>query len=89
MYRFNEGVFNSALGPGDTRFETSDELSRLNADIDVLKQRIANQISQIQELTWEAQDSRAAKETLNEMRETIRTWYAQRDLLNKIVRVES
>ncbi|UVF22212.1 hypothetical protein HPT29_026330 (plasmid) [Microvirga terrae] len=89
MFRFNEGVFDSALGPDDIRFETSDELSRLNADIEVLKQRIANQISHIQELTWEAQDSRAAKETLNEMRETIRTWYAQRDLLNKFVHVES
>jgi hypothetical protein len=89
MFRLNDGISGPLLGSDDIQFETRDELARLNADIASLKQRIANQISHIQELTWEAQDAASAKKTLDEMRQTIRTWYAQRDLLNKLLRVES
>jgi hypothetical protein len=89
MFKLNEGLSGPVLGSDDVQFETRDELSRLTADIQSLKQRIANQISHVQELTWEAQDSTSAKKTLDEMRETLREWYAERDLLNKLLRGES
>jgi septal ring factor EnvC (AmiA/AmiB activator) len=89
MFRLNEGIAGPVLGSDDIQSETSEELSRLNADMASLKRQIANQISHIQELTWEAQDAAAAKKTLDQMRETIRTWHAQRDLLSKLLRVES
>jgi hypothetical protein len=89
MFRLNEGISGPVLGSDDVQFETRDELSRLTADIQSLKQRIANQISHVQELTWEAQDPTSAKKTLDEMRETLRDWYAERDLLNKLLRGES
>jgi hypothetical protein len=89
MFKLNEGLSGPVLGSDDVQFETRDELSRLTADIQSLKQRIANQIIHVQELTWEAQDSTSAKKTLDEMRETLREWYAERDLLNKLLRGES
>ncbi len=89
MFRLNEDISGPVLGTDDVKFRTRDELSRLNADIESLKQRIANQISHIQELTWEAHESTSAKKTLDEMRGTIRDWYAERDLLNKLLRGES
>jgi hypothetical protein len=89
MFKLNEGLSGPVLGSDDVRCETRDELYRLNADIRCLKQRIANQISHIQELTWEAQDSTSAQKALDEMRETLGDWYAERDLLNKLLRGES
>jgi hypothetical protein len=89
MFRLNEDISVPFPRTEDVQFGTRDELSRLNADIESLKQRIANQISHIQELTWEAQDSTSAKKALDEMRETLRDWYAERDLLNKLLHGES
>jgi deoxyadenosine/deoxycytidine kinase len=89
MLRLDEDISGSFPGTEDVQFGTREVLSRLDADIESLKQRIANQVSHIRELTWEAQDSASAKKTLHEMRGAIRDWYAERDLPNKLLRGES
>jgi hypothetical protein len=89
MFKLNESIVSHVLGQDDTQFDRREELSRLNGDIASLKQRITNQISLFQEMTCETEDSVSAKKTLDEMQETIRDWYAYRDLLAKILSVRS
>ena len=84
MVKLNESIVSHVLGQGDTQFDKREELSRLNGDIASLKQRITSQISLIQEMAPEDKDSVSAKKTLDEMQETIRDWYAYRDLLAKL-----
>jgi hypothetical protein len=79
-----EDLNGQTLRPNGTALNQHEELSRLTVDINALKQRISDQITLIQELAWEAQDTASANEALHEMQETLRDWYAHRDLLVKL-----
>jgi len=61
-----------------------EELRGLTHDTADLKRRISDQITFIQELAWEAQDTAPLKESLNELHGTLRDWYAHRDLLLRL-----
>jgi chromosome condensin MukBEF ATPase and DNA-binding subunit MukB len=80
MLRLEEGPLGHTLRANGTAFNQQEELRRLTHDIADLKRRISDQITLIQELAWEAQDTVSVKEALNEMQETLRDWYAHRDL---------
>jgi hypothetical protein len=79
-----EDLNGQTLRANGSAFNQHEELSRLTVDIADLKQRISDQITLIQEQAWEAQDTASAKEALHEMQETLRDWYAHRDLLVKL-----
>jgi hypothetical protein len=84
MLKLEEDLLGQTLTANGSLLNQREELSRLTVDIDDLKQRISDQITLIQELAWEAQDTASAKEALHEMQESLRDWYAHRDLLVKL-----
>jgi hypothetical protein len=84
MLKLEEGLSGQTVRANGSAFKQQENLTRLTGDITDLKQRIANQITFIQELAWEAQDTASAKEALYAMQETLRDWYAHRDLLVKL-----
>jgi hypothetical protein len=88
MLKLEEDLLGQTLTANGSLLNPREELSRLTVDIDDLKQRISDQITLIQELAWEAQESASAKEALHAMQETLRDWYAHRDLLVKLQAVE-
>jgi formate-dependent nitrite reductase cytochrome c552 subunit len=88
MLKLEEGLSGQTLRANSSAFTQQQELTRLTGDITDLKQRISDQITLIQELTWEAQETASAKKALHEMQEILRDWYAHRDLLIKLQAVE-
>jgi CHASE3 domain sensor protein len=88
MLKLEEDLLGQTLTANGSLLNQREELSRLTVDIDDLKQRISDQITLIQEQAWEAQETASAKEGLHEMQETLRDWYAHRDLLVKLQAVE-
>jgi hypothetical protein len=88
MLKLDEDLLGQTLRTNGAGFNQQEELRRLAHDIADLKQRISDQITLIQELAWEAQDTVPAKEALREMQETLRDWYAHRDLLVKLLAAE-
>ena len=88
MLKLEEDLLGQTLRENGSLLNQREELSRLTVDIADLKQRISDQITLIQELAWEAQATASAKEALHAMQETLRDWYAHRDLLVKLQAVE-
>ncbi|MBA1156550.1 hypothetical protein [Microvirga mediterraneensis] len=88
MLKLEEGLPGQSLRTNGSSIELPDELGRLTKDINDLKRRISDQITLIQELTWEAEAADAAKAALQEMRETLGDWYAHRNLLMKLQAAE-
>ena len=84
MLKLEEDLLGHTLRANGTAFNQQEELRRLTHDIADLKRRISDKITFIQELAWEAQDTAPLKEALDEMQETLRDWYAHRDLLLKL-----
>jgi hypothetical protein len=84
MLKLEEDLLGQTLRANGSAFNQQEDLTRLTGDITDLKQRISDQITLIQELAWEAQDTASAKEALHEMQESLRDWYAHRDLLVKL-----
>jgi hypothetical protein len=84
MLKLEEDLLGQTLRANGSRLNQHEDLSRLAVDIADLKRRISDQITLIQELTWEAQQTASAKEALHAMQETLRDWYAHRDLLVKL-----
>jgi chromosome condensin MukBEF ATPase and DNA-binding subunit MukB len=84
MLKLEDDLLGHTLRANGTAFNQQEELRRLTDDIADLKRRISDQITLIQDLAWEAQDTAPLKEALNEMQETLRDWYAHRDLLLKL-----
>lgn len=84
MLKLQENLLGQALRGSDSAFDRHEDLRGLSSDIATLKKRIADQITLIQELAWEAQDTASAKTALQEMQETLRSWRAHRDLLIKL-----
>ena len=80
MLKLEDGLSSQSV----SALRPPEELEGLTSDINDLKQQISDQISLIQELTWEAQPTAGAKAALHEMQETLRDWYAHRDLLVKL-----
>jgi hypothetical protein len=81
MLKLEEGLFGQILRANGSALNQQEDLRRLTGDIADLKQRILDQITLIQELAWEAQDTASAKDALHEIQETLRDWYAHFDLL--------
>ena len=88
MLKLEEDLLGQTLRANGSAFNQQEDLTRLTGDITDLKQRISDQITLIQELAWEAQDTASAKEALHEMQESLRDWYAHRDLLVKLQTAE-
>jgi hypothetical protein len=88
MLKLEEDLLGQTLTANGSLLNQREELSRLTVDIADLKQRISDQITLIQELAWEARETASAKEALHAMQETLRDWYAHRDLLVKFQAAE-
>jgi len=88
MLKLQEERFGQTFRANDSAFDQHDGLTKLTSDITGLKQRIADQITLIQDLAWEAQDTAPAKAALHEMQEILRSWCAHRDLLVKLQSTE-
>ncbi len=88
MLKLEEDLLGQTLRVNGAAFNQHEELRRLTHDIADLKRRISDQITLIQELAWEAQDTTSVKASLREMQETLRDWYAHRDLLVKLLAAE-
>ena len=88
MLKLEEGLFGQILRANGSALNQQEDLRRLTGDIADLKQRILDQITLIQELAWEAQDTASAKDALPEIQETLSDWYAHRDLLVQLQAVE-
>ena len=84
MLKLNENLTGQVLRTSAPAFSQHDDLRRLAGDIADLKRHISDQITLIQELTWEVHGTALAKEALREMQETLRDWCAHRDLLMKL-----
>ena len=84
MLKLQEDLLGHTLRANGTAFNQQEELRRLTHDIADLRRRISDQITLIQEMAWEAQDTVSLKDALDEMQETLRDWYAHRDLLLKL-----
>ena len=89
MLKLEEDLLGQTLRANGSALNQQEDLTTLTGDITDLKQRISDQITLIQELAWEAQETGAAKEALHEMQETLRDWYAHRDLLVKLQAAEA
>ena len=83
MLKLEDGLSDHPLRANGSAPDPQEELRRLTDDINELKQRISDQITLIQELAWETQATTRAKAALHEMQDTLRDWYAHRDLLVK------
>jgi hypothetical protein len=84
ILKLEEDLLGHTLKANGTAFSQHEELRRLTHDIADLKRRISDQITLIQGLAWEAQDTVFVKDALNETQETLRDWYVHRDLLLKL-----
>ncbi|MBQ0820057.1 hypothetical protein KBI52_07495 [Microvirga sp. HBU67558] len=88
MLKLEQGLSGQTREANGPALHQREELARLTDDINDLKQRISDQIALIQDLAWEAQGTASAKAELHEMQETLRDWYAHRDLLVKLQTLE-
>ncbi|WP_262031487.1 hypothetical protein [Microvirga sp. Mcv34] len=88
MLKLEDGLPGQALRANGSLLDLQDELGRLTKDINDLKRRISDQVTLIQELTWEAHPAGDAKAALREMQETLGDWFAHRDLLMKLQAAE-
>jgi len=84
MFKLEEDLLDHTIRTNGPAFNQQEELRMLTHDITRRGRRIADQITLIGELAWEAQETASAKIALHEMQETLSDWYAHRDLLLKL-----